>query len=158
MIDERKAGFLRRSPLYELTDDEIEHLKAEIRMIGADESLFRFNSGPQTSFKDSEHVIHVCMDVFPDKDSLHPRSRMSERAVLAHEYFGHYLFAPSRFETGDWRDEMRASYIAAIRAPNLSDEDRSYLIQDAYERAKEHGVDIRYSRRAVEIVYGIRKG
>jgi hypothetical protein len=60
-------------------------------------------------------------------------------AVLAHEYYGHYKFSPSEFKSGDWRDEMRASYIAALKAPNLSDKDRAYLILDAYERAKEAG-------------------
>ena len=157
MVDERNAGFLRRSPLYVLTEYEINHLKNEINIIGANASVFRFNSGPHTSYKDNEHVIYVRTDVFPDNESLHPRSRMSERAVLAHEYYGHYLLAPSRFEAGDWRDELRASYVAAIKTPNLSNEDRSYLIQDAYERAKEQGINIRYNRKAVEIVYGIYK-
>jgi len=155
MIDERQAGFLRRSPLYELTDDEIQHLKAEIKAIDADETAFRFNRGDSTSYSDKYRTIRVRSDVFPDVGATIPRARMSERAVLAHEYYGHYLFAPSKIERGDWRDEMRASYIAAVKAPGLTQEDRSNLIQDAYDRVREAGVNVRYSRKAVELVYGI---
>jgi len=79
---------------------------------------------------------------------------MSERAVLAHEYYGHYDFAPSIFEATDWRDEFRASYIAAIKTPDLSDNDRRYLVLDAYERAKEAGRFYEYSKKAREIIYG----
>ncbi len=74
--------------------------------------------------------------------------------MLAHEYYGHYEFAPSQFAVGDWRDEMRASYIAAIKAPNLSDDDRRLLMLDAYERAKEGGRIFDYSKKAREIIYG----
>lgn len=81
---------------------------------------------------------------------------MSERAVLAHEYYGHFKFYPSAFRPNDWRDEMRASYIAALKAPNLSDEDRAYLIIDAYERAKEAGHYFDYSKKAREITYGYK--
>ena len=79
---------------------------------------------------------------------------MSPRAVLAHEYYGHYEFSPSKFMAGDWRDEFRASYVAAINTPNLSDDDRRLLMLDAYERAKESGHYFDYSRKAREIIYG----
>jgi hypothetical protein len=92
--------------------------------------------------------------VLPDVDSAHPRDRLSARAVLAHEYYGHYCFSPSAFEATDWRDEMRASYIAAIRAPNLTEDDRKYLMLDAYERAREAGHYFDYSKKAREIIYG----
>jgi hypothetical protein len=129
-------------------------LKNEIRAIEADESVFRFNEGDRTGFSDRTGYINVRGDIFPDKNSTHPRDMMSERAALAHEYYGHYNFAPSKFYVGDWRDEMRASYIAAIKAPNLSNHDRAYLMLDAYERAKNAGHYFEYSKKAREIIYG----
>ena len=82
---------------------------------------------------------------------------MSERAVIAHEFYGHYMFAPSKYKAGDWRDEFRASYISSIKTPNLSDDDRRYLMLDAYERAKEGGRILEYSLKAKEIIYGYKK-
>ena len=150
----RKAGGLRRSPFYVLTESEIWYLRDEIRAIGADEGVFRFNKGWRTCYNDVLGYIYIRGDIMPDMYSIHPRDVMSPRAVLAHEYYGHYLFRPSDFSNGDWRDEMRASYIAAIEAPNLSDDDRRNLMLDAYERAREGGYVFKYSKKAREIIYG----
>jgi len=153
-MEDRSASGLRRSPSNELSPEDIEFLKSEIRAIGADESVFRFNEGRKTAYSDRTGNIHVKGDVSPDLNSIHPRDVMSERAVLAHEYYGHYCFSPSKFRTGDWRDEFRASYIASINTPNLSDDDRRNLMLDAYERAKEQGQYFDYSKKAREIIYG----
>ena len=74
--------------------------------------------------------------------------------MLAHEYYGHYLHHPSEYAIGDWRDEFRASYTAAVDAPNLSDEDRINLMLDAYDRAKEAGTFTGYDDIARRIIYG----
>jgi len=153
-MEDRSASGLRKSPSNEILPEEIEFLKSEIRAIGADEGVFRFNEGIRTAFSDRTGSINVKGDVFPDMNSLHPRDLMSERAVLAHEYYGHYDFAPSIFEADDWRDEFRASYVAAVKTPNLTDDDRRYLMLDAYERAREAGSFIDYSKKAREIIYG----
>ena len=150
----RSASGLRRSPALDLSSEDIECLKREIQTIGADESVFRFNEGKRTGFSDRTGTINIRGDVFPDMNSTHPRDCMSERAVLAHEFYGHYTFAPSIFEADDWRDEFRASYVAAIRTPNLSDDDRRLLMLDAYERARETGRYYDYSEKAREIIYG----
>jgi len=152
MIDERGAGFFRRSPRNLLFPDDIVRLLADIAAIGADESAFRFNQGPRTSCDDCDRCIYVRGDVYADDSSPHPRARMSERAVLAHEYYGHLAFAPSVFQANDWRDEFRASYFAAVNTPNLTDEDRIFLILDAYERAREHGIQVTYNKKAREIL------
>jgi hypothetical protein len=153
-MDNRSASGLRSSVSKELTRKEIEYLKKEIRTIEADVTVFRFNEGKKTGFSDRTGKINVKGDVFPDKVSEHPRDRMSERAVLAHEFYGHYDFAPSKFTVGDWRDEFRASYVAATKTPNLSSDDRKYLVLDAYERAREAGYYFEYSKKAREIIYG----
>lgn len=49
---------------------------------------------------------------------------------------------------------MRASYVAALKTPNLSVEDRAYLMIDAYDRAREAGHYFEYSQAAKEIIYG----
>ena len=154
MTDDRKAGGLRRSPFNILSESEIEHLKDEIRAIEADEKVFVFNKGTRTYYSDEYQEIRIRGDVFPDKDSTSNRDIMSERAVIAHEYYGHYKYAPSKLEVGDWRDEFRASYMAAKNAPNLTDEDRRYLIIDALERAKEAGVKITYNDFIRRMLYG----
>ena len=79
---------------------------------------------------------------------------MSERAVLAHEYYGHRTNRDSFLKPGAWNDEFRASYFAARDCPNLSDEDRRYLVLDAVERAKEAGVAINYNDFMRRVVYG----
>jgi hypothetical protein len=78
-------------------------------------------------------------DILPDPKGITARDRMSQRAVLAHEYYGHYLNHPSEYPIGHWKDEFRASYDAAVKAPNLSDEERRDLMIYAYDRAKEAG-------------------
>ena len=154
MKNDRRAGGLRRSPFKTLTECEIEHLKNEIRAIEADENVFVFNYSVSTSYDERKDIIAVRGNVFPDKNSIHPRDLMSERAVLAHEYYGHYKYAPSNFVLGDWRDEFRASYMAAKNAPNLTDEDRQYLILDAIERTKEAGISLKYNDFMRRILYG----
>jgi len=155
-MNSRSASGRRRNPFILLTTNEIEFLKNEIKVINATVGAFRFNEGTRTGFSDDEGLIYIRNDIFPDITSTHPTDRMSERAVLAHEYYGHFLFSPSEFRIGDWRDEMRASYIAALVTPNLSDQDRAYLILDAYERAKEAGYYFKYSKKARDILYGYR--
>ena len=83
---------------------------------------------------------------------------MSERAVLAHEYYGHRTHRGTTLEKGSWNDEFRASYTAAKICPNLTDEDRRYLILDAIERAKEAGINIRYNDFIRRVLYGKENG
>lgn len=87
-------------------------------------------------------------------DSIITRDRMSSRAVLAHEYYGHYKSHPSEYDPGDWRDEFRASYNAVVNTPNLTDEERAHLMLDAYDRAKEAGQFNGYDETARRIIYG----
>jgi hypothetical protein len=89
-------------------------------------------------------------------ESIHPRDLMSSRAVLAHEYYGHrpYRNADIKLPAGSWNDEFRASYMAARNAPELSNDDRRYLILDALERAKSAGVTVTYNSFIKEVLYG----
>ena len=154
-FNRRDVSGYRQSRHSMLSEDDIKRLYNEIEAIGADKYVFRFNEGHRTGYDDKTDTINIRGDVYPDLSSNHPRDLMSERAVLSHEYYGHFLFSPSEFSPGDWRDEMRASYIAALKTPNLSKEDRAYLMLDAYERAREAGVSYEYSKKAREIIYGI---
>ncbi|MCL2016561.1 MAG: hypothetical protein FWG68_09985 [Defluviitaleaceae bacterium] len=152
--EDRNSSGLRRSPFTVLSPEEIVYLRAEIVAIGADESVFMFNNGRKTGYSDNDDIIRVRYDVFPSQNSTHPRDLMSERAVLAHEYYGHRANRGTPLQNGSWNDEFRASYLAAKNAPNLSDDDRRYLILDAAERAKEHGVSIRYNAFMRRLIYG----
>jgi hypothetical protein len=93
-------------------------------------------------------------DILPDLQSNNLRDNLSSKAVLAHEYYGHYKAYPSKFKIGDWRDEFNASYRAAIDTPNLSDEERRSLMLDAFDRAKEAGVNVKYNKMARRLIYG----
>ena len=156
-MEERSARGLRRSPLVDLTDDEIDFLKNEIIALEADENVFRFNQGRLTGYIDEEDAINIKANVFPDEDATHPRDIMSPRAVLAHEYYGHRANKGTKLARGSWNDEFRASYMAAMNAPNLSRQDRMHLIRDALERAKEAGVAIRHNDTIRGILHGYRK-
>lgn len=71
--------------------------------------------------------------------------------------FGNYfddVFGVRNPLPGSWNDEFRASYYAALNAPNLSDKDRMYLMLDALERAKEAGVYIKITDEIRRILYG----
>ena len=154
----RAVGGQRRSKFLILTDDEIAGLKEDIRAIGADERIFRFNEGYQTGFSESSKLILVRGDVLPDLSSNHPRDLMSSRAVLAHEYYGHRyfdeLYGVKNPLANSWNDEFRASYFAALKAPNLSDIDRHHLMADAVERAREAGVTIKLTDEIRRVLYG----
>ena len=154
LMEERGANGQRRSPHVDLTDDEVEFLKGEIRAIEADENVFAFNQGRATSYDDDDDEISVRANVFPNENSTHPRDLMSPRAVLAHEYYGHRANRGTRLAQSSWNDEFRASYMAAQNAPNLSQQDRAYLIMDALERAKDAGVTVRYNSVMRGILHG----
>lgn len=145
---------LRTAPNHNLTDEEISSLRNDIVAIKADENVFKFNVGRRTGYDDVLDEIRVRGDVLPDLDSNHPRDRMSSRAALAHEYYGHRANRGTKVPNGAWNDEFRASYMAAKNCPNLSDEDRYYLILDALERAKESGVTIKSNSFIRSVLYG----
>lgn len=144
----------RKSSYYILNEAEIENVKKDAKLLGIPEDALRFNEGNQTGFSDYHRVINIRGDVLPNMASDNLRDRLSQRAVLAHEYYGHYKNHPSHFRVGDWRDEFRASYCAAIESPGLSDDERRMLMLDAYDRAKEAGVSVRYNKEARRLIYG----
>ena len=145
---------LRGPKAHILTEEEVESILEDARDLGIDQSVLKINVGNRTGFVDYKQVICVRGDILPDLNSTIARDRMSQKAVLAHEYYGHYCNHPSEYDIGDWRDEFRASYDAAVKAPNLSDEDRAYLMIDAYDRAREAGQFIEYDETAKRIIYG----
>lgn len=151
---ERQANGLRTSSSHILTDKEIEKVKENIRAINATEKIFVFRNGYGTGYSDDRDIVFISSNILPDLNSNHPRDLMSIRAVLAHEYYGHRAYRGTKLEQGSWNDEFRASYMAAKNCPNLSDEDRYYLILDALERAKEKGITIKNNSFIRRILYG----
>ncbi len=152
--ERRMANGLRTSPYHILSDEEIKSVKKAAKELNIPENILRFNQGNQTGFSDRKEIINIRGDILPDKSSNNLRDILSSKAVLAHEYYGHYKNHPSQFRVGDWRDEFRASYCAALNAPNLSDEERRMLMLDAYDRAREAGVSVRYNKKARRLIYG----
>lgn len=153
--DSRDMAMGFRKPVgHILTEEEISSIIADAKAIKIPTDILCFNTGRHTGFVDDLEVINIRGDILPDLDSTIARDKMSQRAVLAHEYYGHYKNHPSEYDIGDWRDEFRASYCAAIRAPNLTDEERALLMIDAYDRAKEAGVMLDYDETARRVIYG----
>lgn len=153
-INRAMSNGQRTSPHHILSDDEKQRILTLSKEIGLPTEVIKFNSGTQTGFDDNSQKIHIRGDIIPDFTSTNLRDLLSEKAVLAHEYYGHYKNHPSAFRVGDWRDEFRASYCAAINTPGLSDEERRMLMLDAYDRAREAGVVVKYNRKARGIIYG----
>lgn len=158
--DTRKMAYgLRKSPKIKLSDNDKSLILNEITAINADPNVFVFRDGFGSGYSDSRDIIFISSNIFPSNDgSLHPRDLMSERAVLAHEYYGHRTHRGTALEKGSWNDEFRASYTAAKICPNLTDEDRRYLILDAIERAKEAGINIQYNDFIRRVLYGKENG
>lgn len=129
-------------------------MKKDVAAIEADESVFKFNVGSRTGYDEILDEIHVKGDILPDLTSVHPRDRMSARAALAHEYYGHRVYRGTSIPKGAWNDEFRASYMAAKHCPNLSDDERRNIVLDALEMAKEGGVSIKHNDFIRRIVYG----
>lgn len=155
LFENRKmANGNRVSPQHILSKTEIDSITEDAKDIGIPTYILNFNIGSQTGYSDLSNVIHIRGDVLPDVSSVVNRDLLSQKAVLAHEYYGHYLSNPSKFRIGDWRDEFQASYKAAINTPNLSDAERRMLMLDAYDRAKEAGVVAKYNKKARMIIYG----
>ena len=154
IVDRGMANGKRRDRSYILTDDDISYVTAEAEAIDIPSEVLNFNVGNQTGFSDFYGVINIRGDIFPDESSSHNRDTLSVRAVLAHEYYGHYKAYPSPYLPGDWRDEFHASYNAAVHTPNLSDTDRGKLMVDAYDRAREAGVILDYDTTARRLIYG----
>lgn len=147
------ANGLRSQPR-DLTPEEIESVKESIRRIGADESVFLFNSGARTSYDDDIDRIYIKGDVFPDMDSSVAADRMSVEAVLAHEYYGHRTNRGTSLPMGDWRDELRASMTASVYGQGLTVEDRQLLMRDALDRAALGGVTLNITPTIRRVLYG----
>ena len=158
IVDRGMANGLRKSPRIPLSEADKEYIRGEITAIEADPDVFAFRDGSGSGYNEKHDIIYVSSNVFPSQDnSLHPRDLMSVRAALAHEYYGHRAFRGTKVEQGAWNDEFRASYFAAKNAPNLSADDRRYLILDCKERAKEAGVTIRDNTFMKGILYGFNE-
>lgn len=149
------ANGLRKSPFIPLSEEDKRHLLREIEAINANPSVFIFRDEYGSGYSDKRDVVFVSSNIFPSNDgSKHPRDLMSERAALAHEYYGHRAYRGTKVPKGAWNDEFRASYMAAKNCPNLTDEDRRYLVLDALERAKEAGVSIQHNDFIRRLLYG----
>jgi hypothetical protein len=152
---ERGASGLRRSVHYELTDDDIELVMREALSISIPLEALEFERGDTTGYNESTDKIIIKGNIFPSPDaSSHPRDVLTIRAVLAHEWYGHRKFRGTPLAIGDWKDEFRASYTAAVEAPGLSDVERYQLMLDAMARAKEAFVTISYNNRIREVLHG----
>jgi SPP1 gp7 family putative phage head morphogenesis protein len=99
--ERRMANGLRTSPYHILSDEEIKSVKKAAKELNIPENILRFNQGNQTGFSDRKEIINIRGDILPDKSSNNLRDILSSKAVLAHEYYGHYKNHPSQFRVGD---------------------------------------------------------
>ena len=150
------ANGARKSYLIRLSEKDKQFILHEIDAIGADRNVFVFRDGQPTVYVDSRDKIFVSSSIFPSEDnSTHPTDMLSVRATLAHEYYGHRAHRNTTVKEGSWNDEFRASYLAAKNCPGLTDQDRALLINDAMQRAKDAGVNIRLNSFMRRWLYGI---
>lgn len=157
IANRQMANGMRRSIFNSLSEEEKQFVLQEAEAIGIDKSYLVFRENQATGYSDSRDKIFIGADIFPSEDdSIHNRDKLSVRAVLAHEYYGHKRNRGTDFPQGFWEDEYRASYEAAKYAPNLTQEDRYRLILDALDRAKEAGIIIEKDDFIKEVLYGNR--
>ena len=155
-VERGMASGARKSYLIPLSEADKKFILKEIDKIGADRRFFVFRDGAPTVYSDKRDKIFVSSSVFPSNDgSTHPTDLLSVRAVLAHEFYGHKAKRNTKLVEGSWNDEFRASYLAAKNSPGLTDEDRSLLISDAMQRAKDAGVNIKLNAFMRRCLYGI---
>lgn len=147
------ANGARRGNRRALTNEEVKEVRDAANELSIPTELLTFDSRP-TGYSTISKKINVGGDVFPDEESTDNRDRLSVKAVLAHEYYGHAAFPDSSYPIGHWADEFRASYHAALTAPGLSDEERASLMVDAYQRASEAGVKVKNTKIYRKLVYG----
>lgn len=145
----------RRGRLTNVNEEEEKHIRQVADEISVPQEVLSFNTGSTTSFDELAGKINIRGDIFPADYAVNPESILDEKCALAHEYYGHMKHHPSNFDPGDWRDEFRASYRAAIDTPNLDDAERRLLMIDAYERASNAGVSVTYNDMARRMIYGI---
>lgn len=153
------ANGMRKSCMISLTEEDKAFIREEIEKIGADASHFMFRDFSPTGYSDKRDIVFLSSSVFPPADgSVHPTDKLSVRAVLAHEYYGHRPHRWTRLSRNAWNDEFRASYAAAKNCPNLSERDRAELIQDAIFRAQSAGITIKYNKFIRRCLYGYESG
>lgn len=155
-IDTRNmANGGRKSKFIKLTETEKDFIIKEAKAIGIDEKYLRFRDYSVTGYDEKKNLIYVSSQIFPSRDdSPIARDRMSVRAVLAHEYYGHMANRNTSLPRNNWIDEFRASYRGAQKCSNLTDEERADLVRDAYDRAKEAGVTVKLTKFARRVLYG----
>lgn len=158
MIDTRDmANGMRKSFEIPLSDSEKSFIRSEINAIGADDKVFEFRDFYPTGYSDQRDKVYVSSSIFPSDDgSTNPTDLLSVRATLAHEYYGHRAYRGTELEKGAWNDEFRASYMAARNCPNLTDEDRVALLNDAIYRARKSGINIKNNKFMLEVLYGFK--
>lgn len=155
-VEREMASGARKSYLIPLSKADKTFILQEIDRIGADRRFFEFRDGAPTVYSDKRDKILISSSIFPSDDgSTHPTDLLSVRAVLAHEFYGHKAKRNTKLVEGSWNDEFRASYLAAKNSPGLTDEDRSLLITDAMQRAKDAGVNIKLNTFMRRCLYGI---
>lgn len=169
LSERRMSNGFRCSEKTALTNNEIQKLTYDILTINADLNIFIFNDPKHlltrgTCYNYVQDKIFVTKNVFQgyNNDSTHPRDRMSPRAVLAHEYYGHrperqrYIKEHNKEirKIPYWRDEAFASIRAALNTPNLTQEERAMLLEDARFRAREAGEKLELNQNMKEILYG----
>lgn len=142
-VGEQERGVappLARQPISRIvTDAEAQEIGSVFEELGGVRADLRFNYGFQTGFHDASRKFHIRGDIFPHEEpgGIRARSRMSIRAVLAHEIGHSRTFDRPLLPIGHWFDEYRASLWAADNVPNLTGEDRGDLLADALDQYRE---------------------
>lgn len=145
-FERQMANGQRHSIFVDFTDEMKEEIFKEADSIGIPREKLMFSSGKGTHFDDELGKVYVEGDIYPSDDgSTYTRDRLNIRSVLAHEYYGHGQFRWTELPIGDWRDEFRASYRAALDTPALTVEERAFLMRDALDRANEAGISLTYT-------------
>ena len=144
----RETDFYRLKGDVPLSRQERNIAASEIRRIGADNSAFVFGTG--RSRIENGRVV-VTREIFPftDFSAYHPRSLMSVGAFLAFLYR-----SLLNGRCMGWRGMALVSIEAAKTTPNLTDVERSSLVQNAVHKAHIHGCRILLDACSMKMLCG----
>lgn len=86
--------------------------------------------------------LYIGRDILPNPKPTKANEKISWRGALTHEIIGHYQGDVLGFRQSDKTlEEVQASIRASKLSPNLSEEERQDLWQDAMDRLHDNGID-----------------
>lgn len=140
----------------QLSEEQKRECLAYIDKLGFKCDVF-FSEYVNTSFSSTVEGECICYlvigtDVYPGESPHTANEKITYKGTIAHEIYGHYLAWKGGYECESiCIDEAQASIRAARFAPDLSCEERIYLLRDGLTRLKNGHMMLSEARQYMNI-------